>query len=90
MQRPGFWDDQAHAAEISARHSRAQRRLEGFRRLESDVGDLGELAELAMEDEDMATELAGQLASVEQRLEELEEERLFSCLLYTSPSPRDS
>jgi peptide chain release factor 2 len=78
MQRPGFWDDQAKAAGISARHSRAQRRLEGFRQLESDVGDLAELAELAAEDEEMASELASQLASVERRLEDLEEERLFS------------
>src|SRR5262245_52628904 len=78
MQRPGFWDDQANAADISAQHARAQRRLEGFRRLETDVGDLGELAELAGEDDEMAGELAEQLASVEQRLAELEEERLFS------------
>ena len=78
MQRPGFWDDQSKAAEVSARHSRAQRRLTGFRQLESDVGDLDELAELATDDEEMASELTSQLASVERRLEELEEERLFS------------
>jgi peptide chain release factor 2 len=78
MQRPGFWDDQANAAGISAQHARTQRRLEGFRELSRDVEDLGELSELAAEDEEMAGELAGQLASVEQRLAELEEERLFS------------
>jgi len=78
MGSPGFWDDQASAAEISARHSRAQRRLNGFRELESDVADLDELAELAADDEEMASELGTQLASVERRLEELEEERLFS------------
>jgi peptide chain release factor 2 len=78
MQRPGFWDEQAAAAETSAQHARAQRRLEGFRGLESDVADLGELAELAAEDEEIAGELASQLASVERRLVELEEERLFS------------
>ena len=78
MQQPGFWDDQAKAAEISAQHARAQRRLEGFRTLTKDVEDLGELAELAAEDEEMAGELAGQLESVEKRLSELEEERLFS------------
>ncbi|MGE5858238.1 MAG: peptide chain release factor 2 [Solirubrobacterales bacterium] len=78
MQRPGFWDDQARAAETSAQHARAQRRLEGFRSLSQDVEDLGELAELATEDEEMAGELAGQLESVERRLAELEEERLFS------------
>jgi len=78
MQRPGFWDDQAKAAEISAEHARAQRRLGGFRKLESDVDDLEELAELAADDDEMASELADQLASVERRLAELEEERLFS------------
>ena len=78
MQRPGFWDDQATAAEISAQHARAQKRLEGFRQLSSDVGDLGELAELATDDDEMAAELTTQLASVERRLDELEEERLFS------------
>ena len=30
MQRPGFWDDQAKAAEISEQHARAKKRLEGF------------------------------------------------------------
>jgi peptide chain release factor 2 len=78
MGRPGFWDDQAAAAETSARHARVQRRLEGFRTLESDVDDLAELSELAAEDDEMAGELADQLASVERRLNELEEERLFS------------
>jgi peptide chain release factor 2 len=78
MQRPGFWDDQAAAAEISAKHARAQRRLEGFNQLTRDVDDLDELAQLAADDEEMASELAGQLPSVERRLAELEEERLFS------------
>jgi peptide chain release factor 2 len=78
MQRPGFWDDQSAAAEISAQHARAQRRLDGFRRLTQDVDDLDELAELAADDEEMAGELQTQLASVERRLDELEEERLFS------------
>jgi peptide chain release factor 2 len=78
MQRPGFWDEQAKAAEISAQHARAQRRLEGFRQLERDVDDLEELAELANDDDEMAGELGAQLASVERRLADLEEERLFS------------
>ena len=78
MQRPGFWNDQAKAAEISAQHARAQRRLEGFRALSRDVEDLDELAEMATEDEEMASELMSQLESVERRLAELEEERLFS------------
>jgi peptide chain release factor 2 len=78
MQRPGFWEDQESAAATSADRSRAQRKLETFRALSSDAGDLAELAELADEDPEMEGELAAQLASVERRLEALEEERLFS------------
>jgi peptide chain release factor 2 len=78
MQRPGFWDDQESAAATSAAHSRAQGRLETFRALSSDVADLTELAELADEDPEMEGELSAQLASVERRLESLEEERLFT------------
>jgi peptide chain release factor 2 len=78
MQRPGFWDDQDAAASISAAHARARRRLEMFRGLESDVAELAELAELATEDEEIAAELDTQFGSVERRLAELEEARLFS------------
>jgi peptide chain release factor 2 len=78
MGRPGFWDDQDVAAKTSAAHARAQRRLETFRGLEQDVADLGDLAEMAAEDEEMAAELDSQLGSVERRLAELEEARLFS------------
>ena len=78
MQRPGFWDDQESAARTSAAHARAQRKLKTFGELESEVADLDELAEMAAEDEEMATELGTQLASIERRLAELEEARLFS------------
>jgi len=78
MGRPGFWDDQETAARTSAAHARTQRRLEMFRGLESDVAELGDLAELAEEDEEIESELEGQLAQVESRLAELEEARLFS------------
>src|ERR1700710_218175 len=78
MQKPGFWDDQEAAARTSAAHARAQKRLKTFRGLESDVADLGDLAEMAAEDEEMAAEFGAQLASVERRLAELEEARLFS------------
>jgi peptide chain release factor 2 len=78
MQKPGFWDDQGSAKGTSAAHARAQKRLEMYRSLESDIGDLDELAEMAADDEEMATELASQLDSVERRLSELEEQRLFS------------
>jgi peptide chain release factor 2 len=78
MQQPGFWDDQAKAAQTSAQHARAQRKLEGFRSLESDIADLDELAEMAADDSEMASELDSQLDSIESRLATLEEERLFT------------
>jgi peptide chain release factor 2 len=78
MGEPGFWDDQARAARVSAEHARATKRLETWRALERDVDDLEGLVELAAEDESLADELAEQFASVEARLAELEEQRLFS------------
>ena len=78
MGAPGFWDDQETAARTSAVHARAQRRLEMFRGLESDVAELADLAELAEEDVEIEGELEGQLATIESRLAELEEARLFS------------
>lgn len=78
MGAPGFWDDQERAATTSAAHARVQRRLESFRAIERDAADLDELAEIAAEDPELANELESQLASVEGRLTELEEARLFS------------
>jgi peptide chain release factor 2 len=78
MGAPGFWEDQERAAQVSAEHARASRRLSTYRELESDVEDLEPLAELAEEDPEMAGELEEQIRSVQERLEQLEEQRLFS------------
>src|SRR5204862_6130924 len=69
--------DSEQAARTSAAHAAAQRRLQTFRSLESDLSDLEELSELAAEDAQLAGELDTQLASLESRLAELEEARLF-------------
>jgi peptide chain release factor 2 len=78
MGEPGFWDNQEHAARVSAEHARASRRLETFRSLERDADDLESLAELTEEDPGLAGELEEQVRAVESRLAELEEQRLFS------------
>jgi peptide chain release factor 2 len=78
MGEPDFWDDQARAARVNADYARANRRLETWRSLERDADDLAGLVELADEDPSLADELAEQIASIEERLAELEEERLFS------------
>ena len=78
MGAEGFWDDQATAAQVSAEHARVQRRLDEFQALESDIGDLEELEEMATEDESIAAEVEEQRASIESRLSALEEARLFA------------
>jgi peptide chain release factor 2 len=78
MGSPDFWEDAERAAATSAAHARASRRLEGFRALEADVADLDGLVEMATEDESLQAEVDEQVRSVERRLEELEEQRLFS------------
>jgi peptide chain release factor 2 len=78
MQAPGFWDDQERAAAVSGEHSRVQRRLDNWRSLAGDLDDLETLEELAVDDESMAAELEETRRSVEDRLAELEEARLFS------------
>ena len=78
MGAAGFWDDQERAAGVSSEHARVQRRLDVFRTLEGDLGDLEELEQLAEEDESIAAEVEEQRASIEARLAELEEARLFA------------
>ena len=78
MGEPGLWDDQEHAARVSAEHARTSRRLATYRELERDVEDLEPLAELAEEDPGIAGELEDQIRGVQDRLDVLEEQRLFS------------
>jgi peptide chain release factor 2 len=78
MGEPGFWDDSDAAAKVSAEHSRASRKAEAFATLTSDAADLDDLAEMAQEDGSLSGELQEQIADVEARIDELEEERLFS------------
>src|SRR5271154_1285173 len=78
MGAEGFWDDSERAATVSAEHARASRRLEMFTGLQADVEDLDGLVEMATEDATLEGEVDEQIASVEERLMELEEQRLFS------------
>jgi peptide chain release factor 2 len=78
MQTPGFWDDQERAARVSAEHSSVQRKLSGYNELESELGDLEALEELAEEDESISGELEEQRQVFASKLADLEEERLFS------------
>jgi peptide chain release factor 2 len=78
MGAAGFWEDSERAAAVSGEHARASRRLEQFNELKGDVEDLDALAEMAAEEESLQAEVDEQVASVEARLAELEEQRLFA------------
>jgi len=78
MGAPAFWDDSERAAAVSGEHARTSRRLETFTALQGDVDDLDALAEMAVEEQSLQSEVDEQIASVEARLAELEEQRLFS------------
>ncbi|HVD25364.1 MAG TPA: peptide chain release factor 2 [Gaiellaceae bacterium] len=75
MGEPGFWDDQARAAEISAEHSRATRKLERYSTLTRDYEEAQELLAL---DGDLADELDEHLRPLEDELGRLREDALFS------------
>jgi peptide chain release factor 2 len=78
MGEQSFWEDSERAAAVSAEHARASKRLQTFDALRSDIEDLDGLVEMATEDASLEDEVQEQIASVEQRLEALEEQRLFS------------
>jgi peptide chain release factor 2 len=86
MQAPGFWDDPAAAARVSAAHSGERTRLDDYRALIQEVADLRDLAELARDEQrsgdgaedGLLGELDEGLDRVEARLAGLEEARLFS------------
>ena len=52
MGAAGFWDNPDAAAKVGAEHTRTQRRLDGFTKLQADAEDLESLAEMAEEDEE--------------------------------------
>ncbi len=75
LSAPGFWDDQAHAAAVSAEHARVARRLDRYERLTREFEDAVELLEL---DPEMAPEIARSVQPLRRELERLQEDALFS------------
>jgi peptide chain release factor 2 len=85
MGAPGFWDDQARAAAVSAQHAAAAGRLSAYRELDDEVASLAEMADLLREeqaagepDAGLVAELGEGIAAAEARIGGLEEARLFS------------
>jgi peptide chain release factor 2 len=75
MGRPGFWDDQPRAAQVSSEHARLAKRLERYERLRREYEDAKEL--LAM-DGDMVTEIAASIEPLRRELERVQEDALFT------------
>jgi peptide chain release factor 2 len=73
--QPGFWDEQQHAAAVSAEHARIAKRLERYDRLMQEYADAKELADL---DESYADDVAASLAPLHRELGRLQEDALFS------------
>src|SRR5690349_17775806 len=75
MSAPGFWDEQAQAAQVSAEHARTTRRLEGYRSLQREYEDARELA--SMDGGELDDEIAASLRPLRAELERLQEAALF-------------
>ncbi|HEY2372259.1 MAG TPA: peptide chain release factor 2 [Gaiellaceae bacterium] len=73
--QPGFWDDQQHAAAVSAEHSRLSKRLERYDHLKREYDDAKELLAL---DESLAHDVAQSIAPLRSELERVQEDALFS------------
>ena len=78
MQGAGFWDDQERAAKTSSAHARAQKRLETFRALSAEPPTSRSSPSWPSRTRRSRPSSRRQLDSVERRLAELEEARLFS------------
>ena len=75
MNEPGFWDDQARAAQVSTERARIGRRLERYQRLTGEVEDAAALYEL---DPAFGDELSAQLEPLARELERVQEDALFT------------
>src|SRR2546427_10905809 len=77
MGEPGFWDDQARAARISAEQARLTRRIERYERLSGEADDLRELTGLVSDDGEL-DEVERGVQALRGELERLQEDALFT------------
>ena len=85
MEAPTFWDDPVAAAKVNTRYSAEQRRLNDYREVSAEVDDLVELIGMGREEEragsledGFLSEMIAGLERAENRIEQLEEARLFT------------
>src|SRR5271166_1147390 len=77
MEQPGFWDNPEKARQVIGQLKPINSLLNKTTELQTQVDDLVALAELANEDEGMATELAAELPRGERLVEEFELQAMF-------------
>ncbi len=78
MSSPEFWDDPEEARNVSARFSRIEEKVNLLDGLEHSLSDAEELLELSEGDEELLSEVEGELRRAERALEEQEVARMFS------------
>src|SRR2546423_15533238 len=78
MGEPAFWDNQDRAKETIQRSKPLNALLKPWEEIESAVGDLTAMAELAPEDEGIEGELADTLPKIEKRLDDFEFQAMLS------------
>ena len=78
MAAPGFWDHQESAQETVGQLKSLKAVVAPMTDMISDVDDLAVLLEMGEEDPSIASEIAGEIDSLEQRLEDLELKSLLN------------
>jgi peptide chain release factor 2 len=73
--KPDFWQDAAHAQDVSKRQAKLEKRIQPWQQLAKDTADVLEMASLG--DATMRVELEGQLNTARERFEALKEELKF-------------
>jgi peptide chain release factor 2 len=86
MAAPDFWNNQEKAREVVAELKGLKAVLKPLDETISAADDLATLVEMAQEDDELAAEVPGALASLEQRVEVLETKALLSGPLDSNPA----
>ena len=77
MAQPGFWENREKAQRLIRELKGTKEMVDPWERLESEIADLEEIAELAGEDESLAGEVVSEVQALEESLNSLE----FSVML---------
>jgi len=75
---PGFWDDQEKAQPIVGRLKAIKAIIKPFEEMDTELENLDVLFEFGQEDDDMAAEIPGSLANLDEKLEALETQALLN------------